>query len=228
MEQDIKEKKVEYLELVYDLIFVFSFRRNMTLMRIITDGFVTKAEFLAYFLCTMAVIQIWNFSTHYINLYGKNSLRNHVYLFVNMFLLYFMGVGEKARGQEFQIRHHAAWGLIILNTAVQYALELRNYRDDPQHQSYIKRMITVLGAQSVLILATFRTEGIPAMLVSCLFILCGVIAGLAVGKGSGIRVDFMHLTERVMLLVVLTFGEMIIALTDYFDGSISLNNIYFA
>ena len=40
----------------------------------------------------------------------------------------------------------------------------------------------------------------------------------------------MHLTERAMLYVVFTFGEMIIALAAYFrgDGSFDLNVIYFS
>ena len=34
--------------------------------------------------------------------------------------------------------------------------------------------------------------------------------------------DFSHLTERIMLYIVFTFGEMIIAIADYFKGGFSL------
>ena len=57
-----KEKKVEYLELIYDLIFVFIIGRNNSLLHHVDNGYVTQGNFLAYVLCTLAVIQIWNFT----------------------------------------------------------------------------------------------------------------------------------------------------------------------
>ena len=82
-----KEKKVEYVELIYDLIFVYVIGRNNSLLHHISGGFVESGMFLAYILCTLAVIQIWNYTTYYINLYGRNGARDHVFLFINMFLL---------------------------------------------------------------------------------------------------------------------------------------------
>ena len=57
------EKKVEYLELIYDLIFVYVIGRNNSLLHDIINGFVTGSTFIAYILCSLAIIQIWNFST---------------------------------------------------------------------------------------------------------------------------------------------------------------------
>ena len=51
-----KEKKVEYLELIYDLIFVFIIGRNNSLLHHVDNGYVTQGNFLAYVLCTLAVI----------------------------------------------------------------------------------------------------------------------------------------------------------------------------
>ena len=223
-----KERKVEYIELIYDLIFVYSFRRNNTLMGVTEGGFVQAPEFFAYVLCTLAVIQIWNYSTYYINLYGENSRRNHIFLFINMFLLYFMGVGDKAQLQHYQIQHHTAWGLILLNLTVQYVIEWFRAKGDPVKQKAIRRMILVLGLETVLILATIPLTGLPGIFVPLAVILVTIAATWYARKGSVVPVDFMHLTERAMLLVVLTFGEMIIALTDYFHDGINLNTIYFA
>ena len=58
-----KEKKVEYLELIYDLIFVYIIGRNNSLLHHLEDGFLTWALFLPYLLCTLAVIQILIYST---------------------------------------------------------------------------------------------------------------------------------------------------------------------
>ena len=43
-----------------------------------------------------------------------------------------------------------------------------------------------------------------------------------------IAVDFPHLSERVMLYVVFTFGEMIIAISGYFSGSFTPTSAYYA
>ena len=80
-----KEKKVEYAELVYDLIFVYIIGRNNALLHHTKGGYVTFGAFTMYVICTLAVIQIWNFTTYYINGYGRNSARDHVFLFSNMF-----------------------------------------------------------------------------------------------------------------------------------------------
>lgn len=74
-----EEKKVEYLELVYDLIFVYIVGRNNALMHNFENGFTTLGSFSAYVFCTLAIIQIWMFSTFYINLYGRNSVRDYVF-----------------------------------------------------------------------------------------------------------------------------------------------------
>ena len=79
-----EEKKVEYLELIYDLIFVYVVGRSNSLLQHTEGGFVSVLTFLTYLLCTLAIIQIWNFSTFYINMHGRNSVRDHIALFVNM------------------------------------------------------------------------------------------------------------------------------------------------
>ena len=40
--------------------------------------------------------------------------------------------------------------------------------------------------------------------------------------------DFGHLSERAMLYIVFTFGEMIIVISEYFEGDFGFNTIYFS
>ena len=54
------------------------------------------------------------------------------------------------------------------------------------------------------------------------------ILTLATNKVNNlVPVDFGHLTERAMLFVVFTFGEMIVAIAVYFEGGITASGIYF-
>ena len=111
--QTKEEKKVEYLELIYDLIFVYIVGRNNSLIQAVGNGFVPAWTFIAYILCTLAVIQIWNYSTFYINMFGRNSVRDHIFLFVNMYLLYYIGEGTHLHWENFHTQYHVANGDIM-------------------------------------------------------------------------------------------------------------------
>lgn len=224
-----KEKKVEYLELIYDLIFVYIIGRNNSLLHHVENGFVSGGIFLAYVLCTLAVIQIWNYSTFYINVYGRNGARDHVCLFLNMFLLYFMADGTSVHWQSSFYRYNTAWALILLNLGVQHLIELRNHKNAPWEQKQLKIKAAVILSESALVgvhMLVFALSGVSVAYVPIAF---GIAAMLIFGKRNVlVPVDFAHLSERAMLYVVFTFGEMIIALASYFSESFSFNSFYFA
>ena len=223
------EKKVEYLELIYDLIFVYIIGRNNSLLHHVEGGFVSGPSFLAYLLCTLAVIQIWNFSTFYINMYGRNGPRDHVALFVNMYLLYYIGEGTRLHWQSFQTQYHLAWALILANLGVQYCIELRNHREEPLVQRSIRHAMLVRFGEAALVLLcipVYKKTGIPLAWLPILF---GIGMTLLFSDESRAElIDFAHLSERAMLFVVFTFGEMIIAIASYFDGVFSWRSVYFS
>ena len=51
--QKSEEKKVEYVELVYDLIFVYIIGRNNLILHNTEGGFVSVTTFLAYVLSSL-------------------------------------------------------------------------------------------------------------------------------------------------------------------------------
>ncbi len=224
-----EEKKVEYLELIYDLIFVYVVGRNNSLMHNIENGFVTRSTFLVYLLCTLAIVQIWTYSTYYTNMYGRGSVRNHAALFLNMYLLYYIGEGTRVHWQGFQNQYHFAWALILINTGVQYALELRHHRGSAHDERVIRHMMTVLFGEAVLVLACIPVYNWTGAWLAGVPILYGIgMTWLFADPSTPDQVDFPHLSERAMLYVVFSFGEMIIAIASYFEGAFTLNSVYFS
>ena len=224
-----EEKKVEYLELIYDLIFVYIIGRNNSLLHHVENGFVSAEVFTVYILCTLAIIQIWNFSTYYINMFGRNGVRDHVFLFINMYLLYYIGEGIRVQWEGFEIQYCLAWALILINLGAQYVIELRNHRDEPDIIRLIRRKAATLFGEAVLVLLTIPTFRLGTPVFIAIAILFGMAATFALsGKRHSCLLDFSHLSERAMLSVVFTFGEMIIITAGYFEGPISLNSIYFS
>ncbi len=225
-----EEKKVEYLELIYDLIFVYVIGRNNTLLHNVSNGFVEMNMFAAYLLCSLTVIQIWSFSTYYINMHGRNGLREHVFILINMFLLYFLGEGTRADcQQQQQLQYVLAWALILINIGTQYILELRNRKNDPMIFRQTRRMLIVLFGEAAIVLCILPVYHATGVNLAPAAILYGIVGTMVHGKNAKVRlVDFTHLSERIMLYVVFTFGEMIIALSGYFEGELTVNSVYFA
>ena len=223
------EKKVEYLELIYDLIFVYIIGRNNSLLQSLGNGFVPWRTFAAYVLFTLAVIQIWNFSTFYINMFGRNGVRDHIFLFVNMYLLYYIGEGTRLHWENFHTQYHIAWALILINIGLQYLIEIRNHSTQPEIMKTIRGMMVVLFGEAALVLFAIPTSEWPFPVFSLLAVLFGIcMAWLFADEKKAHLVDFTHLSERAMLYVVFTFGEMIIAIASYFEGSLSFGSVYFS
>ncbi len=224
-----KEKKVEYVELIYDLIFVYIIGRNNQLLHSFENGFVALPAFLAYVMTTLAVIQIWNYTTYYVNVYGRHGVRDHVFLFVNMFLLYFVGEGTRADWQAYHTQYHAAWALILINIGLQYLLELRNHEED-EYRKHMAQMAAILFAEAAIVAADIAVyRAFDHTWTSLAAVLFGMLMVWLFGqRNSADVIDFPHLSERAMLYVVFTFGEMIIAIASYFEGELSLRGVYFA
>lgn len=226
-----EERKVEYLELVYDLVFVYMVGRNNALLSNFENGFVSGRAFFSYILCTLAIIQIWNFTTFYINMFGRNGVRDHVFLLTNMYLMYFIGESTRFDWHAYQVQYHIAWALILINIGAQYMIELRNHRADVWNRDIIKRMATTLFVESAIVLAAAFVSPQIAPFLSLAAIFSGIIlTTLSRNISPAGAVDFMHLTERAMLYVVFTFGEMIIVVSAYFvgKGSFDPSVIYFS
>lgn len=215
----MEEKRVGYIELIYDLVFVYMVGRDTELLESFSNGFVDAKAFIIYIICTLSIIQIWNFTTFYINMFGRNGLRDHLFLLLNMYLMYF--IGEATRTDIIYISlYHIPWALILGNIGLQYVIELRNHKTDVWNRDFIRRMAIALFTEAVLVCIASVLPEIYSLILSLIAIGVGILLTFVDRERSaGGQVNFMHLTERAMLYVVLTFGEMIIAVAGFFKGA---------
>lgn len=224
------EKKVEYIELIYDLIFVYIIGRNNTLLHKIENGFILPGAFLTYILTALIILQIWYLTVLFINKYGENSVQENIAIFINMYLLYYMADGVRLDWQAYYYRFNAAWALILVNIAVQYLIKYKKAcRLMPWVKAHIKKNVIILAVQVAIILASMPVFYFTGVALSPLAMLFGIVIVCIGNKTSDLVAgDFAHLTERIMLYVVFTFGEMIIAIAMYFEGGFSFSSVYFS
>ena len=224
------EKKVEYLELVYDLIFVYLIGRNNALLHLPEGGFFDAATFGAYLLSSLVILQIWYFSMLFINRYGSNGVSEHICLFINMYLLYYLADGTRQDWGGYYVRYNAAWGLILVNLAVQYWLRLRKSRGmAPWEDRHLKYHMLLLLFQAAVVFCSIPLYRLLHFPLSWVSLLVGAAAALAAYRVDALMpVNFEHLTERVMLYIVLSFGEMILAISEYFGDGFEARSLYFS
>ena len=87
----------------------------------------------------------------------------------------------------------------------------------------------IIWGEMLIVIISIPAWHLAGLILSPVAIAFGMITMFLSGKVNRlVPVDFSHLSERAMLYVVFTFGEMIIAIAGYFEEEISLNAVYFS
>ena len=213
----IKHKRVEFSELFYDLVFVFAISKVTTLIDHLHNGILTWNSFLDFFMAALVLTDSWMIQTVYTNRYGKNSLFNIVIMFIKMGLLLFIA---NMMGPDWQqYFNYLCWaiGTLTLTLFFQYLVEFFRKSTDDVNRESIKDFlwITGLGSLGVYLAALLPIYvGVYTLFASIL--LTFIMPIILLGKDEHYQVNFPHLIERLSLLVIITFGEMIMELTDFF------------
>ncbi len=222
--EELKEKKVEYIELIYDLIFVYLIGRSASLLDRVEAGFITGETFLNYLISSLIILQIWYGTTLYMNWFGRNSVRDKVTILINMILLYFMGANT-IHGWDINYPvYMGAWCLILVNLGVQYLFHLKK-DENAQQRHYIRWNAAVLLIQAAYIALSIPVKLIWNITLGPWAFLIGLAAMPFI---SGMPTNFAHLTERVMLYVVFTFGDMLLIIAEYFTTGFTFETVFFA
>ena len=213
----VKHKRVNYSELFYDLVFVFAISKVTALIHHLHNGILTWNSLLDFFMSVLLLINAWMIQTVYTNRYGKNSLFNMLIMFINMGLLLFISNLIKDDWQQYF--HYVCWaiGTLTLTLFFQYLVEFFKKSTDNVHRESIKGFlwITGLGSLGVYLAALLPIYiGVYILYVSILLTFITPITSIS--KDDHFQIVLPHLIERISLLVIITFGEMIMGLVNFF------------
>ena len=213
----IKHKRVEFSELFYDLVFVFAISKVTTLIEHLHNGILTWNSFLDFLIATLILIDSWMIQTDYTNRYGKNSLFNMVIMFIKMGLLLFIANMIGPDWQQYF--HYVCWaiGTLTLTLFFQYLVEFFKKSTDNVHRESIKGFLWITGLRSLEIyLAALLPIYIGVYILYASILLTFITPITSISKDDHFQIVLPHLIERISLLVIITFGEMIMELANFF------------
>ena len=213
----VKHKRVNYSELFYDLVFVFAISKVTALIHHLHNGILTWNSLLDFFMSVLLLINAWMIQTVYTNRYGKNSVFNMVIMFINMGLLLFISNLIKDDWQQYF--HYVCWaiGTLTLTLFFQYLVEFFKKSTDNVHRESIKGFLWITGLRSLEIyLAALLPIYIGVYILYASILLTFIVPIFLMTKDEHFQVNLPHLIERVSLLVIITFGEMVIGLVNFF------------
>jgi len=213
----IKHKRVEFTELFYDLVLVFAISKTTALIHHLHNGILTWNSLFDFFMSLLVLINSWMIQTVYTNRYGKNSLFNMVIMFINMGLLLFI---SNMIGYDWQLYFHSfgwAVGTLTLTLFFQYLVEYYRKSTDASNRKSIKGFLWMTGLRTF---GVYLAALLPINLGIYVFILSILLTFIMpitmTRKTKHFQVNLPHLIERISLLVIITFGEMIMGLANFF------------
>lgn len=213
----IKHKRVEFTELFYDLVLVFAISKTTALIHHLHDGILTWSSLFDFFMSLLVLVNSWMIQTVYTNRYGKNSLFNMVIMFINMGLLL---VISNMIGHDWQLYFHSfcwAVGTLTLTLFFQYLVEYYRKSTDTVDRKSIKGFLWMTGLRTF---GVYLAALLPINLGIYVFVLSILLTFIMpitmTRKGKRFQVNLPHLIERISLLVIITFGEMIMGLANFY------------
>lgn len=213
----IKHKRVDFSELFYDLVFVFAISKVTALIHHLHNGILTWNSLLDFFMSVLLLTDSWMIQTVYTNRYGKNSLFNMVIMFIKMGLLLFISNLIKDDWQQYF--HYVCWaiGTLTLTLFFQYLVEFFKKSTDNVHRESIKGFLWITGLRSLEIyLAALLPIYIGVYILYASILLTFITPITSISKDDHFQIVLPHLIERISLLVIITFGEMIMELANFF------------
>lgn len=219
----IKHKKVELTELFYDLVFVYAISQITRLIHHVHHGVVAPYAFFTFAIGLIIYVNSWMVQTVFTNRFGKNSLGNIAFMFGQMLLLLISSTAITEDWSRSFVPFILPMAFISLLLLIQYAAEYFK-TDNFANQRLIRQFLYILGIRSASLFgAVFLPYQFGLIVAVVGVLLTWILPGILTGSRSGIitkevkPMNFPHLVERLSLLVIITFGEMIVGIADYFS-----------
>ncbi len=217
--QKVKEKRVELIELFYDLIYVYAISRLTELIEFSASGGLEITDFLRYLVLFFVILQAWLYLTNYVNRYGKWKWYEYGITVVNMIAAIYLSNTISVAWEKNYIPFNIAMMVMLLTVTLLYYIKAKTGCEDASAAwNSIKILLIVCGVYVLGFI--FIALDMPDVVIwaDVAAVLLGAFLPFFIrGKFDASIISFPHLVERFELLTIITFGESVVGMTGYFD-----------
>lgn len=216
---EVKEKKVELIELFYDLIYVYAISKLTLLIEEPEGGIIPLSGFSRYLVVCFVILQAWLYLTNYVNRYGRWKWYEYALTAVNMTAAVYMANTISTEWNQMSLTFNLAMLVMLLCVATMYFIQVRIKEQDT---GAAKNSLTILAVDCILYFAAFLASAMHADQMVIWIDVAAVLVGAFLpffirGKFDVSIISFPHLVERFELITIITFGEGVVGMTDFFD-----------
>lgn len=216
VDSGVKEQSVSLIELFYDLVYVYAIA-SMT--SILTPGGIDAYAFARYFAASFIVLQAWMYMTNYVNRFGRTRWYENLAIAVNMMSTVFLSNAISAQWETMYLPFNISLLVNLGTVFVLYALRSREGGNARATAHY--SMKSLAPALVIYSFVAFVGGILPAGLTFALdgaAILFGIFLPAFIRtKFDTSIIGFPHLTERFELLTIITFGEAVVTVAEFFQ-----------
>ena len=215
----VKEKKVELIELFYDLIYVYAISRLTLLIEEPEGGMIPLSGFFRYLVVCFVILQAWLYLTNYVNRYGRWKWYEYALTAVNMTATVFMANTITADWGDMSLPFNLSMLAMLSCVEAMYLVQLRLKEQDTGAAGNMSLILAVdLSLYLAAFLASVMRAGHLVLWLDVAAVLVGAFLPFFLRGNFDISIiSFPHLAERFELITIITFGEGIVGMTGYFD-----------
>ncbi|MGM9891609.1 low temperature requirement protein A [Limosilactobacillus sp.] len=214
----IVAKRVSMLELFYDLIFVYAISRITAMIHYPAAGGLPVLPYLEFAIVVIIVMQIWLYQALYINRFGESRLVDNIGLLISMYAMTYLANNINTEWSTTFRTFNTAVLLIVANLIWQY---LCGSGSNPLQDRGVRAFTITLSLEFIAVLAGLVIGYRYGIYLCVLGGLIGFLMPLTIYRQFvPDKVNFPHLVERLSLIIIITFGEMLVNVTRYFTGTL--------
>ncbi len=218
MAMKVKEKKVELIELFYDLIYVYAISKMTLVLEEPLHGEITPEPMFVYFTSSLVIIQAWVSMTRYVNYYATWRWYEYVLVMINMFAVVMMSNTVSKDYLEGSLAFTASMILMTACVAILYLIQVRTNKENTSTARYLLRtqlaVIVIFAASLLVNISGYREE---SLIINVFAIAVAFVVPFLKHNEDDLKIlSLPHLIERLELLTIITFGEGIVGITGFF------------
>lgn len=209
-------KRVSMIELFYDLVFAYMISQATELIHHLCHGTLSWPSLFTFTIVVIVFINSWMVQAVFTNRYGESSWTDVAFYFMDMMILLYMSNSFSATSYQDMRVFFIAAGLLSLILMLQYLIV--HFKAENQYDRKISSLFVwiLLFRAAILLLGGLMNNRTGNIIAIAGVIISWILPGFTGKYARQHPIIFSHLLERLTLLIIITFGETIIGIADYF------------